>query len=245
MDLSHSSRHLPGRLAVLVLRDGDKTPVSAPIGGCVGGWKDRRGMGGALGGGDGFPETLRCFAINFPTHGLKWWWGTILDSVGGRRLSCSGAGDSHRSGNKLNNTCLVFVCVCYFSWVTVKETHKTAPEHQPGCVCEQLLREMYSTGISLTSSKLSAGTAAHDSKCLHNSCQESTFNNTEVFPRHIQTVWWSTRGGTACISRTPPFQILTKYDLGYMMTFICNHGSVNQWGVLSKKNCSYLRINSI
>lgn len=35
MDLSHSGRHLPGRLAVLVLRDGDKTPVSAPIGGSV------------------------------------------------------------------------------------------------------------------------------------------------------------------------------------------------------------------
>ncbi len=37
MDLSHSSRHLPARLAVLVLCDGDKTPVSAPIGGGVGG----------------------------------------------------------------------------------------------------------------------------------------------------------------------------------------------------------------
>ena len=51
MDLSHSSRHLPGRLAVLVLRDGDKTPVSAPIGGCVGGgkgpaWDGRRTGGG-------------------------------------------------------------------------------------------------------------------------------------------------------------------------------------------------------
>lgn len=90
MDLSHSSRHLPGRLAVLVLCDGDKTPVSAPIGGCVGGggavgWgKDRRGMGGGLGGEDGFPETLRCSAINFPyprsqmmmRHhtGLCGWW---------------------------------------------------------------------------------------------------------------------------------------------------------------------------
>ena len=51
MDLSHSSRHLPGRLAVLVLRDGDKTPVSAPIGGGPGGGKkDRRGMGGGPGG---------------------------------------------------------------------------------------------------------------------------------------------------------------------------------------------------
>lgn len=29
MDLSHSGCHLPGRLAVLVLRDGDKTPVSS------------------------------------------------------------------------------------------------------------------------------------------------------------------------------------------------------------------------
>lgn len=59
MDLSHSSRHLPGRLAVLVLCDGDKTPVSSPIGGGVGGLrvggrrrrrrKDRRGMGGGPG----------------------------------------------------------------------------------------------------------------------------------------------------------------------------------------------------
>lgn len=44
MDLSHSSHHLPGRLAVLVLCDGDKTPVSAPIGGGAGGGK-RTGVG--------------------------------------------------------------------------------------------------------------------------------------------------------------------------------------------------------
>ena len=51
MDLSHSSRHLPGRLAVLVLRDGDKTPVSAAIGGrALVGKRDRRGMGGGPGG---------------------------------------------------------------------------------------------------------------------------------------------------------------------------------------------------
>lgn len=52
MDLSHSSRHLPGRLAVLVLCDGDKTPVSAPIGGGIGG-----GVGGGFGGtGAGWEE---------------------------------------------------------------------------------------------------------------------------------------------------------------------------------------------
>lgn len=45
MDLSHSGRHLPGRLAVLVLRDGDKTPVSVPIGGGGGG-----GVCGEVGG---------------------------------------------------------------------------------------------------------------------------------------------------------------------------------------------------
>lgn len=75
MDLSHSSRHLPARLAVLVLCDGDKTPVSAPIGGGVGGvgWGERGPAwdGRRTGRGDGFPETLRCSAINFPTHGLK------------------------------------------------------------------------------------------------------------------------------------------------------------------------------
>lgn len=69
MDLSHSSRHLPGRLAVLVLRDGDKTPVSAAIGGgpwsgeegdeegMEGGRKDRRGMRGGLG---GWMDFLKC-----------------------------------------------------------------------------------------------------------------------------------------------------------------------------------------
>lgn len=78
MDLSHSSRHLPGRLAVLVLCDGDKTPVSSAIGGGGGGcWLGGRGRkdgawdGRRTGCGDGFPETLRCSAINFPTHGLK------------------------------------------------------------------------------------------------------------------------------------------------------------------------------
>lgn len=45
MDLSHSSRHLPARLAVLVLRDGDKTPVSAAIGGGPGGEGERTGVG--------------------------------------------------------------------------------------------------------------------------------------------------------------------------------------------------------
>lgn len=35
MDLSHSGRHLPARLALLALRDGDKTPVWAGIGGGV------------------------------------------------------------------------------------------------------------------------------------------------------------------------------------------------------------------
>lgn len=53
MDLSHSSRHLPGRLAVLVLRDGDKTPVWAPIGGSPGGGEKKRtgvGQGGGPGG---------------------------------------------------------------------------------------------------------------------------------------------------------------------------------------------------
>lgn len=44
MDLSHSSRHLPARLAVLVLRNGDKTPVSAPTGGGPGEGK-RTGVG--------------------------------------------------------------------------------------------------------------------------------------------------------------------------------------------------------
>lgn len=53
MDLSHSSRHLPGRLAVLMQCDGDKTPVSAPIGrrGWWGkapalGWEEDRAGGG-------------------------------------------------------------------------------------------------------------------------------------------------------------------------------------------------------
>lgn len=41
MDLSHCGRHLPGRLAVLVLRDGDKTPVLVLVGGRTGvGWED-------------------------------------------------------------------------------------------------------------------------------------------------------------------------------------------------------------
>ena len=72
MDLSHSSRHLPGRLAVLVLRDGDKTPVWAPIGGGPGGGKRTGvGQGRRTGWADGFPETLRCSAINFLTHSLK------------------------------------------------------------------------------------------------------------------------------------------------------------------------------
>lgn len=73
MDLSHSSRHLPGRLAVLVLCDGDKTPVWAPrlVVASAGerisvGWEEEDRAGG-----DGFPETLRCSAINSPTHGLK------------------------------------------------------------------------------------------------------------------------------------------------------------------------------
>lgn len=60
MDLSHSRRHLPGRLALLVLRDGDKTPVWAPIGG------ERGGGGRAEEVGKGFPETPRCWAINLP-----------------------------------------------------------------------------------------------------------------------------------------------------------------------------------
>lgn len=64
MDLSHCGRHLPGRLAVLVLRDGDKTPVSVLVGEGLA-WDGRTGWA------DGFPETLRCSAINFPTHGLK------------------------------------------------------------------------------------------------------------------------------------------------------------------------------
>lgn len=76
MDLSHSSRHLPGRLAVLVLCDGDKTPVWAPIGGGAFGGGGRGEEGPAWDGrrngcGDGFPEMLRCTAIKFPTHGLK------------------------------------------------------------------------------------------------------------------------------------------------------------------------------
>lgn len=72
MDLSHSSRHLPGRLAVLVLCDGDKTPVSAPIGGGHWWWGGGPAWDGRRTGcGDGLPETLRCSAINFPTHGLK------------------------------------------------------------------------------------------------------------------------------------------------------------------------------
>lgn len=59
MDLSHSSHHLPGRLAVLALCDGDKTPVSAPIGGGPGGGggKGRRGIGGGLG---GWMDFLKC-----------------------------------------------------------------------------------------------------------------------------------------------------------------------------------------
>lgn len=41
MDLSHCGHHLPGRLAVLVLRDGDKTPVSVLVGGRTDvGWED-------------------------------------------------------------------------------------------------------------------------------------------------------------------------------------------------------------
>lgn len=44
MDLSHSSCHLPGRLAVLALHDGDKTPVSAATGGGRGSRK-RAGVG--------------------------------------------------------------------------------------------------------------------------------------------------------------------------------------------------------
>lgn len=62
MDLSHSARHLPGRLAVLVLRDGDKTPVLATIGGGVlAGGAGRGRRSGA--GGKGFPEMLRCSVI--------------------------------------------------------------------------------------------------------------------------------------------------------------------------------------
>jgi len=48
MDLSHSSHHLTGRLAVLLLHDGDKTPVLVMLGG--GGGGDQRWMGGELGG---------------------------------------------------------------------------------------------------------------------------------------------------------------------------------------------------
>lgn len=58
MDLSHSGRHLPGRLAVLVLRDGDKTPVLATIGGGV------LAAVGGVGGGEGGPgrgeDFLKC-----------------------------------------------------------------------------------------------------------------------------------------------------------------------------------------
>lgn len=67
MDLSHSSRRLPGRLAVLVLRDGDKTPVVGLFGG-EGPMRDgrrRRRKKRRSGWVDGFSEMLRCFAINF------------------------------------------------------------------------------------------------------------------------------------------------------------------------------------
>lgn len=54
MDLSHSGCHLPGRLAVLVLRDGDKTPVSSPrIGGGL--------ASGGGGGGDGCGRRTRAW----------------------------------------------------------------------------------------------------------------------------------------------------------------------------------------
>lgn len=71
MDLSHSSRRLPGRLAVLVLRDGDKTPVVVLFGGEGPAWDGRRRRRTKRRRGrrnewvDGFPEMLRCFAINF------------------------------------------------------------------------------------------------------------------------------------------------------------------------------------
>lgn len=69
MDLSHSGCHLPGRLAVLVLRDGDKTPVSSAR---IGGGLPSGGRGsGVVGGGpvrgEGFPEMLGCFAIMQPS----------------------------------------------------------------------------------------------------------------------------------------------------------------------------------
>lgn len=57
--MSHSGRHLPGRLAVLVLRDGDKTPVLATIGGGV----LAGGAGRGSRAGEGFPEMLRCSVI--------------------------------------------------------------------------------------------------------------------------------------------------------------------------------------
>lgn len=62
---------------------------------------------------DGFPETLRCSAINFPTHSLKWWWRTIQHSVGGRRLSpCHQRWWFALFGNRLNNAWLIFGRFC-------------------------------------------------------------------------------------------------------------------------------------
>lgn len=87
MDLSHSGCHLPGRLAVLVLRDGDKTPVSSARigGGFPSGRRGRDGGGRRTGAWGKLPWIAEMFRNNATpiTHSLKWWWGAIQDSVGG------------------------------------------------------------------------------------------------------------------------------------------------------------------
>lgn len=115
MDLSHSGCHLPGRLAVLVLRDGDKTPVSsARIGGGLPfrwagqrwWWEEDQSVGKAP-----WNAEMFCNNATLITHRLKWWWGAIQDSVGGM------AGDEARESCCLqtrgttiqkSNTCFFF-----------------------------------------------------------------------------------------------------------------------------------------
>lgn len=99
MDLSHSGCHLPGRLAVLVLRDGDKTPVSSAWigGGLPSGGRGREGGGRRTSAWGKLPWNAEMFCnnANLITRSLKWWWGAIQDSVGGT------AGDAARESRCL------------------------------------------------------------------------------------------------------------------------------------------------
>lgn len=99
MDLSHSGCHLPGRLAVLVLRDGDKTPVSSARigGGLPSGGRGSGGGGRRTSAWGRLPWNAKMFCNNATLikHRLKWWWGAIQDSVGGT------AGDAARESRCL------------------------------------------------------------------------------------------------------------------------------------------------